>query len=240
MIALLKYLDDRGGEPSTWAAITALFAALHVNVSSDTWAAVTSWGLTGSALLAICLRENAAGKGSGQIAQDVLQALIKLTNSKGETLKTLLFGIVIGSMMVMTSCATVPTTAPTTLASDGAKVVVVLQDLDTDAKLLAASPAVITGIEAAETAVQTGLADLTAGKKTSADFVKLVSDEVNALAPGLITKFSTNANMTTGLVLIQQLTLLIAMDAGPVTAAIHPVDPNLRTEIDVWHRSQKH
>lgn len=236
MIALLKYLDDRGGEPSTWAAITALFAALHVNVSSDTWAAITSWGLTGSALLAICLRENAAGKGTGQIAQDVLQALVKLTNSKGGTLKTLIFGIVIGSMMVMTSCATVPTT----LASDGAKVVAVLQDLDTDAKLLAASPAVITDIEAAETAVQTGLADLTAGKKTSADFVKLVNDEVNALAPGLITKFSTNANMTTGLVLIQQLTLLLAMDAGPVTAAIHPVDPNLRTEIDVWHRSQKH
>jgi len=238
MIGFLKYLDARAGEASTWATIAALFAALHVNVSGEAWSAITTWGLGAAALLGIFLKESEAGKSSGQIARDIAQELVRMTNTKGEILKTLLFVTVIGSMMVMTSCSAVPSS----VQSDGAKVAVILGDLDSDAKLLNASPAIVAGIEAADTAVQTALADLTAGTNTPADFVKLVNDEVNALAPNLMTAFKLNANITTGATLLQQLALLIAADVTPpsVTAAAHPVDPNLRTEIDVWHRSQKH
>lgn len=80
MIAFLKYLDARMGEPSTWGAVAALLTVLHVNISSDTWAALTTWLAVGSGLLGIILADQ--GKGTTQIAQDILNALIALTNKK--------------------------------------------------------------------------------------------------------------------------------------------------------------
>jgi hypothetical protein len=82
VVAFLKYLDARMGEPSTWASMAVLLGALHFNVSSDTWAAITAWGVIFSGLLGIALSEKAAGKGTAQIAQDILNTLITLTNKK--------------------------------------------------------------------------------------------------------------------------------------------------------------
>lgn len=83
MLNLLKYLDARLGEASTWSALAALFLALHVNIDPGVWKAITLWGTVGSAGLGFLITEASSGKTAGQTAQDILAALVTLTNRQG-------------------------------------------------------------------------------------------------------------------------------------------------------------
>ena len=82
LVIVLTYVDARLGEASTWSAFSALLVALHVNVSSDLMHALTIWGAVGAGWLGFLLKEQSSGKGAGQTAQDILNALIALTNKK--------------------------------------------------------------------------------------------------------------------------------------------------------------
>lgn len=85
MMSLLKYLDDRLGEASTWSAIATLLIALHVNVSSSLMQAVTLWGTGVAGALGFLIAESSSGKSSTQIAQDILDRLVALTNKGPKT-----------------------------------------------------------------------------------------------------------------------------------------------------------
>ena len=83
VLSLLKYIDARLAEPSTWSAIAALLVALHVNVSSDLWHAVTLWGVGASGVLGFLIAESSSGNSTIQVAQDILAALVQATNKQG-------------------------------------------------------------------------------------------------------------------------------------------------------------
>ena len=74
MMNLLKFLDARFGEPSTYSGIAALLLLVHLNVDAGTMSTVTTWGVVVSGLLAILLREWGS-KPPAAIAGDVLAAL---------------------------------------------------------------------------------------------------------------------------------------------------------------------
>lgn len=80
MMNLLKYLDGRLAEPSTWTAIATLLLALHVNVSSSLMQAITLWGTGFAGALGFLIAESSSGKSSSQIAQDILDRLVAITN----------------------------------------------------------------------------------------------------------------------------------------------------------------
>jgi hypothetical protein len=53
-----KYVLDRLGEASTWAAITAgLAGSLHVDFNGDFKSAFMAFGLAGAALLGVMIKE---------------------------------------------------------------------------------------------------------------------------------------------------------------------------------------
>ena len=85
MLNLLKYLDARLAEPSTWTAIATLLVALHVNVSSPLMQAITLWGTGFSGVLGFLISESSSGKPSSKIAQDILDTLVTLTNKGPKT-----------------------------------------------------------------------------------------------------------------------------------------------------------
>lgn len=80
MLNLLKFLDDRIGEASTWSAISALLIALHINVDPGLWHAITLWGGGASGVLGILIAEASSGKTGTQAMQDILKALADRTN----------------------------------------------------------------------------------------------------------------------------------------------------------------
>ncbi len=85
MLDLLKLLDSRLGEPSTWAGIGTLLIAAHVSVDPGVWHTVTLWGTIGASALAAVLSEVGTGKTPAQIAQDGLAALIAAVRAAAET-----------------------------------------------------------------------------------------------------------------------------------------------------------
>lgn len=80
VIAVLTFIDDRLGEASTWSAAAAFLVALHVNVDPGVWHAITLWGAMFAAGLGFVIKEVNDGKSARQTAQDILRALIELTN----------------------------------------------------------------------------------------------------------------------------------------------------------------
>lgn len=71
MIDLLKYLDARLKEASTWATIAALLAAAHLSIDGALWQEISTWGLIGAGALGIVLVERGS-KTPAEIARDVL------------------------------------------------------------------------------------------------------------------------------------------------------------------------
>ena len=80
MMELLRYVDARLGEASTWSAIATFLLAMHVNIDPGVMHAITIWGTGASAALAFMIAEKGAGKTSSQMAQDILDALVASTN----------------------------------------------------------------------------------------------------------------------------------------------------------------
>jgi len=75
MMDLLRYLDARMGEASTYAGVAALLGALHVSVDPGVLHAATLWGMCLAGVLAVVLRE--AGKvPAAQVAEDAAAALV--------------------------------------------------------------------------------------------------------------------------------------------------------------------
>lgn len=131
--------------------------------------------------------------------------------------------------LVLAGC-TIPPASPT-LVKDGTLAVAALTALETDATVLGAPKADLTAITLATAAVQTGLTDLQNGVKTPQDFATLINDEISQLAPTLLVDFKANTTITTGVVLLQQLVLVIAAEA---TATTTPVAPATRQNLETW------
>ena len=74
MMDLLKYLDARLGEPSTYAGLAALLVAAHVNLPAGLWSDITLYGPVIAGALAVVLAEQGK-KSAAQIAADVLASI---------------------------------------------------------------------------------------------------------------------------------------------------------------------
>ena len=74
MLALLKMLDARLSEPSTYAGLSAILLALNVNIDPGVMHQVTLYGTILSGVLAVILSE-IGNKPPMQIAIDVIEAL---------------------------------------------------------------------------------------------------------------------------------------------------------------------
>ncbi len=75
MLDLLKYLNARFGEPSTYNAVALLLVAAHVNVPAGAISTATLWGAVASSVLGVILKE-VGSKSSTAIASDALGALV--------------------------------------------------------------------------------------------------------------------------------------------------------------------
>jgi hypothetical protein len=74
MLALLKMLDERLSEPSTYAGLSAVLLALNVNIDPGIWHQVTLYGTGGAGIGAMLLSE-IGNKPPMQVAVDVMRAL---------------------------------------------------------------------------------------------------------------------------------------------------------------------
>jgi hypothetical protein len=74
MLDLIKTLDARLGEPSTWASIAGLLVLAHVNVDPGLWHQITEYGVVAASALGMLLAE-IGKKPVVQIAADVMATL---------------------------------------------------------------------------------------------------------------------------------------------------------------------
>lgn len=128
-----------------------------------------------------------------------------------------------------------------TLVSDGNLAITGLKALSADAALLGTPSGDIAAINLATTSIQTALTDLQGGIKTPADFAQVVNDQVSLLAPAILKDFHANNTITTGMVLLQQLVLLISAEvSGPTvpTAAMAPKLGDARQQLHAWLNGQ--
>lgn len=77
MLAFLKWIDARLGEPSTYAGIAALLTVCHVTVDAPLMQAITFWGAAVAGILSVIVSE-AGTKSPSAIAVDVLKAIATL------------------------------------------------------------------------------------------------------------------------------------------------------------------
>lgn len=75
MMDLLRFLDARLGEPSTWTAIATMLLAAHISVPAGLWEQITLWGMIGAGTAGVFLKE-VGTKPTSQIASDVIAALV--------------------------------------------------------------------------------------------------------------------------------------------------------------------
>lgn len=74
MLALLKMLDARLSEPSTYAGLSAVLLALNINIDPGLLHQITLYGTIAAGIGAIMLSE-IGNKPPMQVAVDVIQAL---------------------------------------------------------------------------------------------------------------------------------------------------------------------
>jgi hypothetical protein len=74
LMDILKFVDERLGEPSTYAGLSAILLYANLNIDPGTMHTVTVWGMFASAGLAIVLKE-VGNTPPLQIAVDVFTAL---------------------------------------------------------------------------------------------------------------------------------------------------------------------
>src|SRR5271169_2292507 len=75
MMNLLKYLDARLSEPSTYAGMSAMLIAANINIDPGIWHMITLWGGVASGVLATILAEVGTASPS-QLAGDAVNALV--------------------------------------------------------------------------------------------------------------------------------------------------------------------
>lgn len=73
---LLKFIDARLGESSTYASLAVLLALVHVNVDPGTMHVAALWGAVAASVLGVVLAEVGSGKTVPQIASDALGAFL--------------------------------------------------------------------------------------------------------------------------------------------------------------------
>lgn len=117
MMNLLKYLDARMGEPSTYASLATMLVALHVNVSSSAMQTITMWGIVVSGTIGVLLSE-VGGKPSMQIAQDVLADLVArvkaLPDQAGKTAAAIFLPVFLASALLLSACSSTSTNGTVT------------------------------------------------------------------------------------------------------------------------------
>lgn len=73
MMDLLKQINARLGEPSTWASIGLMLGMLHLNIDTGTWSQISLWGAVLSGALGVFLKEQGS---DAPVASDVIAALV--------------------------------------------------------------------------------------------------------------------------------------------------------------------
>lgn len=104
MLNLLKFVDARMGEPSTWASLAAMLVVLHVSVDPGTLHVVSLWGTVVAGALGGVLSEVGTGKTTAQMVADAVNALLTAAKATPPAAATLL---VIGTV----AAALIPTRA---------------------------------------------------------------------------------------------------------------------------------
>lgn len=84
MMDILKFIDARLGEPSTWASIATMLAVAHVSVPAGVWDQVTLWGIVVAGTVGVFLKE-AGTKPTTQIASDALSAFVAAVKAMPDT-----------------------------------------------------------------------------------------------------------------------------------------------------------
>lgn len=123
------------------------------------------------------------------------------------------------------------------LLQDGNLAITALTTLSSDTKLLGAPPVDTIAIDTVTSAVQAALADLKKGVKTSSDFAQLINDQISQLAPTILKDLKANSDITTGVVLLQQLVMLIAAEATAQQTPTAEMSPHLieaRANMQDW------
>jgi hypothetical protein len=76
MLNLLKFVDARLGEPSTWASLAGMLAMVNINVDPGVLHTISLWGAVGAAVLGVLIAETGSGKTTAQIATDAFNTLV--------------------------------------------------------------------------------------------------------------------------------------------------------------------
>lgn len=82
LMTFLRFLDERLGEPSTYASLAIMFSLANVNVDPGVWKVATMYGGVAAAGLGFLLREASSGKTVAQIVSDTLAAIVAAANAK--------------------------------------------------------------------------------------------------------------------------------------------------------------
>lgn len=126
MLDLLRYVNARFGEASTYASLAALLLAAHVNLDPGLAKQLMLWGMIGSGGIAVILSEVGAKPGS-QIAADVLAAIIagvkQLPDQASKAATAMLLLLAGTSLLMLNACAPAAAGAGAGAAAIGLQVV---------------------------------------------------------------------------------------------------------------------
>lgn len=145
MMDLLKFLDARMGEPSTYASLALLLGMMHVNVDPGVLHTISLWGAVAAGVLGVVLAEIGT-KTPAQVAGDALAAFVAAVKAMPtEPPKIAAVLLAIGLGLGLTACAQQPD-GTLTLKPDTAAA---LQKLcDKDAQI---QPVALAGVETGAT-----------------------------------------------------------------------------------------
>jgi hypothetical protein len=140
MLALLKIIDARFSEPSTYAGISAMLLALNINLDPGVMHQVTLYGTVGAGVLAILLNE-IGNKSPAVIASDMLGALvaaIKAMPTDATTVtKTVLALMLAVPMLALSACGIPPAQQTAAIAAGQTLVSIAAANNTTVASVLA-------------------------------------------------------------------------------------------------------
>lgn len=118
MMDFLKFIDARLGEASTWTAIATMLLAAHINVDAGVWHQVTLWGMIGSGVAGILLKE-VGTKPAMQITQDMLNGFVAavkaLPDQAGKTVAML--AVLVGAGAFLAGCTPTGQLSPQAVAT---------------------------------------------------------------------------------------------------------------------------
>lgn len=145
----------------------------------------------------------------------------------------------------LTACTSASITNPTpvinpALVQDGQLLVAAFQTLNAGAQADGASPADTVLIAQGLATTQSALAALQGNLKTPQDYVTLITNEVNAVAPTIEKDLKDNATTVIGVQLVLNFLPLLVQDLSAPAAKATPAGTvDQRTALNNWVRGKK-